>query len=464
MKRLSRRQMLRGLGIASLSVAGASALGACAPSAAPAATEAPAEEKATEVPTPAPKPAEAVTIYWWTGWSAETLGEVAAAFSEEVPEITVEWLGSVDQEKFLTSAAGGTPPDAATLGAYPELFSRKVAMALTEWVNTSAAFKKDDIFEASWNGGTFEGEIYGLPCVEGFVRYGLCYNVDLVKEAGLDPDSPPETWDDTYAWHETITTFDDAGNVTIVGLDPLDAMGGSIGFGDPFMWPKSMGFDYYDQEAHTFNIDNPKMVEALEIIQRFYALVGPEKMAAFRQSYGTWTGPQAGFTSGVQAMQINGYWTPGSMAHNAPDRTFAYSWTPVPEDRRGIKMQSMGGHYVFIPVGSPHPKEAFRFGEFLMTDKACDIIYDGLGWLPARRSYVEVVDTSKYPGLDWFVASALEADELTEVEMDPITGITSVEFEKATDAVIYGEKAPAQAAADMQAKLTEELAKMLEER
>ena len=378
-----------------------------------------------------------------------------------MPDIKVEWLGGVDQEKFLTSVAGGTPPDAASLGAYPELFSRNVAMDLTEWVNATTAFDIKDIFDASWNGGKVEGVIYGIPAIEGFVRYGFCYNTAMAEEAGLDPKTPPETWDDAFTWHEKMTKFDDAGNATVIGFDPLDAMGGSIGFGDPFFWPKSWGFVYYDEKAKKFDLDNPSMVEGYETIKRFYDLVGAEKMAAFRQSYGTWIGPSASFPVATQAAQINGYWTPGEMAVNAPDLNIEYSWPMVPASRKGTKVQSMGGHYIFLPTGSPHPKEAFRFGEYMMSDKACDIIFNGLGWLPSRKSYLAKADIAKYKGLDWFVRSVDEATELTEVIMDPITQITATTVSKNGDAVIYGDKTPQQAAADLQATLSEELQKML---
>jgi len=452
---LTRRDFLRLSAVAATGVV----LGACRPAVTPAPkpVEKPAE-KPVEEKKPAP-PTEKVTIHWWTGWSAEPLGEVAAKFSELNPNITVNWLGGVDQEKFLTALAGGEPPDAASLGAYPELFSKGVAMDLTDWINASKAFDPKDIFEASWKGATYKGKIYAFPGIEGFTRYGLCFNVDLVKEAGLDVANPPQTWDEAFEWHKALTKFDAAGNVSQVGLDPLDAMGGSIGFGDPWMWPKSWDFDYYDDENLKYNIDNPNSVEFFGVIKKFYDLVDAKKMAAFRQSYGTWTGPQASFCTGVQAMQINGYWTPGEMAHNAPTITVGYSWIPVPARRKGKKVQSMGGHYVFIPEGAKHPEAAFQFGEFTMGDTACDIIYNGLGWLPSRKSYLEKADISKYKGLDWFVRSVAEADELTEVEMDPITQITGNEWDKNTQAVIYGDKTPEQAVKDMQAKLTEELAK-----
>ncbi|MHB0874522.1 MAG: extracellular solute-binding protein [Anaerolineae bacterium] len=460
MTTLSRRRVLALSGITAM--AGLAA--ACGATPVPATTEpvVATQAVATSAPvqdTPAAASGESVVVAWWTGWSAEVLGQAAAAASEAVSGVKVEWLGGVDQEKFLTAVAGGTPPDAATLGAYPELFSRKVCMDLTDWVDSTTSFDPKDIFDASWNGARVEGRVYGIPGVEGFVRYGLCYNVDMVEEAGLDPEAPPETWDDAFTWHEKMTKFDSAGNATAIGFDPLDAMGGSIGFGDPFFWPKSWGYVYYDDANDKFDCDNASMVETYETIKKFYDLVDATKMAAFRQSYGTWTGPSAGFCVSTQAVQINGYWTPGEMATTSPDLNIAYSWVPVPASRKGTKVQSMGGHYVFLPTGSPHPKEAFRFGEFMMTDAACDIIYNGLGWLPSRKSYLEKADLSKYKGLDWFVNSTSEATELSEVIMDPITQITYNTFTKNSDAVIYGDKTPQQAAADVQATLTDELAK-----
>ena len=203
------------------------------------------------------------------------------------------------------------------------------------------------------------------------------------------------------------------------------------------------------------------MFDGLTTIKKFYDLLGAEKMRSFRQSYGTWTGPGTGICAATQVAQINGYWTPGEMTVTSPDLDIAYSWPQVPASRKGTKVQSMGGHYIFLPVGSPHPKEAFRFGEYMMSDKACDIIFNGLGWLPSRKSYLAKADIAKYKGLDWFVRSVDEATELTEVIMDPITQITATTVSKNGDAVIYGDKTPQQAAADLQATLSEELQKML---
>jgi ABC-type glycerol-3-phosphate transport system substrate-binding protein len=185
--------------------------------------------------------------------------------------------------------------------------------------------------------------------------------------------------------------------------------------------------------------------------------VGAEKIDGYRNSYGTWTeSPTASFPAGVQAMIINGYWQPGELARAAPDRKFSYGWMPVPNSRKGKKVQSTGGHNSQIPKGAAHPDQAFQFIEFLLTDKAMDIIYAGTGWIGARKSYLGKVDTSKYSGLDFYVKSATEAEEMHGMPVDPIEGFTSNQWTDTYNAVNHGTKTPQQAAADMQEALTKE--------
>jgi ABC-type glycerol-3-phosphate transport system substrate-binding protein len=332
-----------------------------------------------------------------------------------------------------------------------------VATPVTDWINTSTVIKKDDIFESTWDSVTSEGQIYAVPGIEGFLRWGFCYNEDMVSQGGLDPAKPPLTWDEAFEFHKQLSKFDAAGNVTVVGFDPLDAMGSSIGAGDPFFLPVSFGFEYYDVNGKKYNLDNPEFIDGLTTIKKFYDLLGAEKMASFRQSYGTWTGPGTGICAATQVAQINGYWTPGELNVCAPEKKYAYSWPMVPASRKDKKIQCTGGHYVLIPKGAAHAETAFHFGEFLNTDTACDVIFNSIGWLPSRKSYMARADISKYRGLDWFVKSATESNELHAVVNDPLTAVTSKKFGEATQAVIYGSKTPEQAAKDMQDELTKEL-------
>jgi len=72
-----------------------------------------------------------------------------------------------------------------------------------------------DIDEAKWDGWkdipelwrrvvTLDGKVYGIPQPQDYI-VGSVYRTDLVKAAGLDPNNPPETWDEFYYWCQKLT-------------------------------------------------------------------------------------------------------------------------------------------------------------------------------------------------------------------------------------------------------------------
>lgn len=429
-------------------------------------TTAPAEAggaAAATTSTPPPVSKEANVIDWWNGWGGQggkALDEVAKAFNKKGKGFTVVRTTVQDvTPKLLTAIAGGTPPDVETGNiAYAEFYSKEAFQPLDEQIDTSKSFKRGDILDTSWNYAKWQGKTYGVPSVESFLRYGLIVNVDLAKKAGLDPSKLPETWDDAFEWHKKMTEFDKAGNVKVVGLDPLDGMGGSWGGGDPSFWPIDYGFDFWDASAKKYNLDNPQFIAALKVIKQFYDHVGAEKMTAFRKNAGGWTSdPTAAFPAGLQGMIINGYWTPGELAKTAPDKNFAYGWVPVPAARRGKKVQATGGHNSGIPKGAAKADKAWQFIEFLTTDEAIDIIFKGVGWLGASKSYLDKVNTAQYKGLDWYVKSLKEANDMRGMDVDPIEGFTATQWTEGNQKVTFGKVTPEDFAKQMQAALTSEL-------
>lgn len=416
-------------------------------------------------------PAEAadrlVLEFWW-GWSGmtgmEAMERVTEAFNADNPDLFV--LSTVASpsmdEKLLPAVAAGNPPDVAVGNiAYSEYCARASLTALDDYFEASTIVTKGDadIISSLWTDATWQGKIYGLAACEVGPRIGLCANVDLLEEAGLDPENLPTTWDEMYDWHATLTKLDDAGNVEVLGLDPLDAMGGRRPTSDTsFYWGDAYAFEYWDSDALAYHWDDDAWVAALYTIKKYYDLVGVEKIEGYRSSYGTWTqSPTASFPAGVQALVLNGYWTPGELVHSAPDTRFVFTWALNSGERSGVKFQNVGGHPATIPRGAANPAQAFRLIEFLTTPAAMDIIVQTTGWLGPRLSWLETVDASAYPGLEFFLNSVVEADELKPCPLDPICNFVGQQISMAWDAVNYDEKTPEEAAADMQVICTEEL-------
>jgi ABC-type glycerol-3-phosphate transport system substrate-binding protein len=92
-----------------------------------------------------------------------------------------------------------------------------------------------------------------------------------------------------------------------------------------------------------------------------------------------------------------------------------------------------------------------------------DIVFASTGWLGPRISWNQHVDVSTYSGLDFYINSITEAEEMWANPVVPIADFVYESWVDAVDAVNFGEKTPEQAANDMQARVTEELHKQFPE-
>ncbi len=418
---------------------------------------------------PETKAVQKQSIEWWTGWGGSTdqgFQKVAEAANAQARSYEVTHVRTPSVAKKLeTVIVAGSPPDVETGNLpYAEFWVKGYAEQLDQRISKSRIIKKDDLPAAAWRLASYKGKTYGVPAVEGFIRWGLAANEELLIQRGLDPAKIPTDWDELFNWHRQLTIVE-GGALKQLGLDPMDAMGGGAGGTDPFPWGPMWNFHFYDEAKEQFNLTNSALEEALGIIKKFYdAAGGAGAVAEFRKTYGQWTGTKAGITVGTQAMQINGPWTPGELAHNAPDKRFAYTWIPVPAVRKGKKLQSTGGHFANLPKGSPHPDAGFEFMEFLWSDPALDIIFEEIGWLTARKSYLSKVNVNRYRGLDFYVKSVTQADEMWEATVDPIDGFFDEHWHSTVDDVLNGRTSAKSALAELQRACTEELQQRLGKR
>lgn len=200
-KRLSRRLLLRVFASGSASLLVSSLIASCGPTPAPAATEVPAEQTAVAAgPTVPAKSEEKFTLRLminfipeYLDWAQKTLvpkwQETYPGGSIEV--VPLDW--SRLEEQLLTSKAAGSMPDLYRMGAsfVPIAALNNLSITLDErlkeWPDTS------DFYEASMQGVTWDGKVWGLPDITAPRDYS--YRKDLSDEAGVTiPDD--WTWDD----------------------------------------------------------------------------------------------------------------------------------------------------------------------------------------------------------------------------------------------------------------------------
>ncbi len=134
--------------------------------------------------------------------------------SEEYPELRpVKWgglwlPGAGGRSPLLLAMAGGNAPDiyACWFHIIQSDIRNGFLMPLDRWIGLNG---KD------WEGwqhlpelwhrvASANGHVYGLPSAS-VAYYGIIYRKDLVREAGLDPEVLPQTWDEFYLWCQKLT-------------------------------------------------------------------------------------------------------------------------------------------------------------------------------------------------------------------------------------------------------------------
>jgi multiple sugar transport system substrate-binding protein len=297
----------------------------------------------------------------------------------------------------------------------------------------------------------------GIPAYECFVRRGLNYNERMITEAGLDASKPPVTWDELLVWHQALTKFDSAGNLLQIGIDPYDAEGGVGPGSDGFFLTDSWGFDYFNEDTKEFNFDNELMAQGLDVMGEFVKIIGPDNLTGFRnvEGQGSWGGS---FNAEKQAMVIEGYWHPGETANEKPEVSAVNraTWVPVPEERRGTLVQFGGGHMAQIFKDSKYKDEAWPLAEWIVSKSFLDLIYENIGWLPAYKPYFEGLDTSRYPGLDFYTKSISEANYWGKYIRCPIEDFLSNKVAEIREAVFRGQMTGAEGAKKLQEQAEQE--------
>ena len=417
-------------------------------------------------PQPTPTPAAgqtrqgaAISVDLWYGWAGATAIATWQALGKQMgdalPGFNVRWITADNNVKLLTAIAGGSPPDAAVGNSpYNEFWARGAATQIDDMIGKSKVINRTDIPDAYWPSAMYKGKTYGVPAVESFVAYALCLDMTNLQKQNIDPKTLSWDWDTLTQLQQQLTQKASNGSVSVLGIDPLDAVSGGYTY-----WSQAWGFQAYDDQARKHNFANDQFVEALNIIKKLEDIAGgAQAIAGFHTSYGTWTeSPTAMMPSGVEDMNVNGYWAPGELAHSAPNRQFAYTWAPVPASKKGFKFQEAAGHKAFLPRGVKHPAEGFQVIEYLVNDAAEQTILDNTGWILARRPFIAKLDVNKYPGLDFYVNSFTTQDKLYSSPPDPIDGFVSTQWSKAVQDVIYGKAQPMAALQQLQQQVTDEL-------
>ncbi len=120
-------------------------------------------------------------------------------FEASHPEVEVVWIDlplSGTLQKLMASIAAGVAPDLVNLNTEFALVMAQ-NQALASMSETVPAEAVDRYFPGLWQATEFEGEVYAVPWY--VTTRVIMYNKAIYREAGLDPEQPPRTWEELAA-------------------------------------------------------------------------------------------------------------------------------------------------------------------------------------------------------------------------------------------------------------------------
>lgn len=335
-------------------------------------------------------------IVWesYSGDEHKVFQEIARDFERENPDVKVSvaqipWMGQ--ESKYRTSLIAGSPPDIGRVDTtfLPEL----VANGVVEDIAPHLALEGDvdailkEYVPAAIESCFFRGTdgtrlVHGLPDQTN----GAClfWNKAHFRDAGLDPDRAPETWEEFLTLAVALT--DPAKNRYGFGMD------NSLWWTFPFL--NTWGAKFLDERGHKCMLASP---EAQAALQFKVDLVLKHKVEG-----GAWTAggvnTEMGFTNGKYSMILMGPWNVSRFENAKID----FGVGLIPRGPSGTAT-NVGGTNMIVFKRSTRKPEAVRFLRYLTGAKVQAAWANRLGQIPVNLKAYGAVDTSKNRNLGVFM-------------------------------------------------------------
>jgi ABC-type glycerol-3-phosphate transport system substrate-binding protein len=308
-----------------------------------------------------------VTVTMWHIWNGNRTAPFHKSLemlTEKTPQVRVEPTvfdtGAETDQKILAVAASGDPPDVLmnNQNIFVDLAGGGALLALDERLKADK-LNPSDWYDGAYKSSVWNGKLYGMPAVNSGPRL-LYYNKSALREAGLDANRPPQTWEELQRASQQVTKRD----------------------GDAFTrtgWNPAVGtFEYllFANNGRVFSTDAKKVAfggsEGLQTIQYLtdfaWGVYGsPAKLADFlRASGGTFA--QDPFITGKVAMKTDGPFIVPQIKEFGPQ--LEYGVAAVPHAPQGKFADPMWVNWMYsVPTASKKQATAWAVARWVGHDE-----------------------------------------------------------------------------------------------
>lgn len=298
-------------------------------------------------------------------------------FEKEYPNIHVEMqdLGWADATQSLqTWAASETLPDVmyhlpATIF---DLYEKGLILDLTDYVDNEL---KEDMYPAMLQAGQYEGKQLMITCNAASLI--MWYNADLFRQAGLDPDAPPTTWQELLDACEVLSTLE---GITPLGMYASPS-GGETSFLFESLFTTEYGGSAWDSEKNQYVYDSEEGKQAAINTLQFL-----KDLTAYAQEgyveYGRFD-CRTLMRDGKVAIVLDAPNMANQVTDQLADGTIRAA--AIPAGASGVSSTAINAGGWYIPTNCAHPQEAWTFLRYMMRTEN-QFAHETYGSVPITKS------------------------------------------------------------------------------
>lgn len=326
-----------------------------------------------------------VISFWHNldGDNAVTLEGIIDNFNEQSDSVEVNASFQDDiQQQMRTVGATDSAPE-VFMGGNTAYFSQSgYIKPIEEMIDEDSDFDISTMNEAVISNHSLDGTLHSMP-FNVFVPL-LFYNVEIFEEAGLDPETPPQTFSEVQELSEILTNED------VYGFSiPLDT---------------SFIYNFFAvQDELVFNKGNGRLGELPTETylntspgQNIYNWIYEMNEAGHFGNYGrTWSNTQLAFSSGELAMYpdssaVTGIWL------ETLDFEFQTAPLPVPDGEEWAGVNQGGSQLWLSNQGTEEEQEAgWEFIKFMVSAETQSEWAASTGYVPVTEEAAEIAPLSE---------------------------------------------------------------------
>jgi multiple sugar transport system substrate-binding protein len=305
----------------------------------------------------------------WVGWSAGheliEFKKIIAEYDKKRPNVTVNVVGGINDDKIISALRAGNAPDVVS-----SFQSNNVGVYCPSggWIDLNPYLKRDKIDVNQFPAGPRYYTAYkGIRCALPLLAdtYGLYYNKDLFKQAGLT--APPKTFSELVKDAKKLTKKNPDGSFKVMGYDPNALFyHGGAGIGT---YGTLIGATYFDKAGKSNLARDAGWTRLLSWQKGLIDFYGYKNLVKWQTGAGDEFAASHPFENGKLAMMLDGEWRVAFIQHEHPNLNYATA--PMPVDDAHPELYGSGyvnGTIIGMPKTGKHRDEAWDLVKYLTTN------------------------------------------------------------------------------------------------